>query len=165
GRPRVHRRSVHVPASRRDHGGSSEPTVRFEGSGLFQWDGRSLPRRACPAGRRSVPSGSPPVPVRGGLGRRTEGTMSAEHEGPAGGRNPEGPKNAAKPPRGGSSLTDAVVAALAKVDDPKAEKPAAPAEPAPAEAGCAATAQAPKEPPPVVASAPQPALVEPAIVQ
>jgi len=97
--------------------------------------------------------------------------MSAEHEGPAGGRKPEGTKNvpargAAKPPRVGASLTDAVVAALAKVDDKKDDKAAVAAapEPPPAEAGCAATV-APKEPPPVVAAAPQPALAQPALAQ
>lgn len=102
--------------------------------------------------------------------------MSAEHQGPAGGRKPEGTKSspgrggtpAAKPPRVGSSLTDAVVAALAKVDDKKEDKAAAATaaapEPAAAEAGCAATV-APKEAPPIVAAAPQPALAQPALAQ
>lgn len=84
--------------------------------------------------------------------------MSAEHEGPAGGRKGDGGKKpAAKPPRVGSSLTDAVVAALAKVDDKKDKEDGASA--AAPEAGCAATAQAAKEPPPVVGGAAVPAPV------
>lgn len=92
--------------------------------------------------------------------------MSAEHEGPAGGRKGDGGKKpAAKPPRVGSSLTDAVVAALAKVDDKKdddkkdKEDGASAAPPAAPEAGCAATAAAAKEPPPVVGGAAVPAPV------
>lgn len=48
-------------------------------------------------------------------------------------------RGAHKPPRGGSSLTDAVVAALGKIDEEKTAQNAL--EPAPAEAGCAATKQ------------------------
>ncbi|MCZ7682296.1 MAG: protein phosphatase 2C domain-containing protein [Sandaracinaceae bacterium] len=87
--------------------------------------------------------------------------MSAEHEGPAGGRKGEGGKKpAAKPPRVGSSLTDAVVAALAKVDDKKdkTDGESSSEPPKAAEAGCAAT-QAAKEPPPVVGGAAVPAPV------
>ncbi len=87
--------------------------------------------------------------------------MSAEHEGPAGGRKGDGGKKpAAKPPRVGSSLTDAVVAALAKVDDKKDKTDGASSSEPPkaAEAGCAAT-QAAKEPPPVVGGAAVPAPV------
>ncbi len=91
--------------------------------------------------------------------------MSAEHQGPAGGRKPEGGKKpAAKPPRVGSSLTDAVVAALAKVDEKKPDGAASEPPPA-AEAGCAATATAAKEPPPTVgAAAPPPVVAGPPAV-
>src|SRR5688572_30246744 len=70
--------------------------------------------------------------------------MSAEQQGPAGGSKGGGAarKPAAKPPRVGASLTDAVVAALAKVDDKDPNKKEAPKpQPPPvgAEAGCAAT--------------------------
>lgn len=68
--------------------------------------------------------------------------MSAEYEGPAGTHKAD--DNTTKP-RGGSSLTDAVVAALAKVDDKNAEPP-------PGEA---------KAPPPMVTPAAEPAKVEP----
>jgi protein phosphatase len=65
---------------------------------------------------------------------------SAEHE------KPEG-KGKAEPPRAGSSLTDAVVAALAKVDGEGADGE----QPAGAEAGCAATQEGGgKAPPPAV---------------
>src|SRR6188768_3578148 len=76
--------------------------------------------------------------------------MSAEQQGPAGGSKGGGAarKPAAKPPRVGASLTDAVVAALAKVDDkdPNKKDGAKPQPPPVAgEAGCAATSQMSKD--------------------
>ncbi len=60
-------------------------------------------------------------------------------------------KGAQKPPRVGSSLTDAVVAALGKIDEEKTVETGQ--EPAAAEAGCAATRQG-SAPPPLVEGPP-----------
>ncbi|MBZ0116363.1 MAG: hypothetical protein K8H88_05195, partial [Sandaracinaceae bacterium] len=92
--------------------------------------------------------------------------MSAEQK-----PNPSAPKP--PPKRAGTSLTDAVVAALAKVDDKKEEppksteppqsaEPAPVAEPARAEAGCAETAAHPSATAPKVAAAAVPPMVQPA---
>ncbi len=78
--------------------------------------------------------------------------MSAKQEGPAGRKQDVGRPPTAKPPRPGSSLTDAVVAALAKVDEKDKPKSAGAAPPPPmaAEAGCAATTMSKDGAPPMV---------------